>query len=98
MGKEQDEFYVKILLNKGKNHGQRGATDITKVRNFPLFNHVHNTQSDYFTLKRNNTLLVSTLLKYCSHTIFLHKLFLLYSYGIPHFILKICFSLCIIPK
>ena len=92
MGKlRHQEFYVETLLNKGKNHGPRGATDITIVKNFTLCSHEYNTQSDYYTLKRNNTLLVSVLLKYRSHSIFLHRLFSYIVYGIPHFALKMVF-------
>ena len=37
---------METLLNKGKNHGPRGATDITIVRTFTLCSHEYNTQSD----------------------------------------------------
>ena len=69
----------------------RGATDITIVKNFKLCSHEYNTQSDYYTLKKNNTLLVSVLLKYRSHSIFLHRLYSYIVYGIPHFALKMVF-------
>ena len=82
---------MKIFLNKRKNYWPRGAIDITIIRNFTLCSHEYNTQSDYYTLKRNNTLLVSVLLKYRSHSIFLHRLFSSIVYGIPHFALKMVF-------
>ena len=82
---------METLLNKGKNHWPRGAIDITIVRNFTLCSHEYNTQSDYYTLKENNTLLVSVLLKDRAHSIFGHRLFSCIVYGIPHFALKMVF-------
>jgi len=45
-------IYMETLLNKGKNYGPRGATDIILVRNFTPCRYEYNTRKDFYTHKR----------------------------------------------
>ena len=62
------KFYVETLINKGKNHDSRGATNITIVKILHLY--VWVKPQDHYTFKRNTTLLIFPPHYNISHTLY----------------------------